>query len=35
MKLKFKEQSYQLEAVKSICDIFEGESKYELLKSYK
>ena len=33
MKLKFKEQSYQLDAVKSICDIFEGESKYELLKT--
>jgi len=35
MKLKFKEQSYQLDAVKSIWDIFDGQSKYELLKKYK
>ncbi|WOE71130.1 DEAD/DEAH box helicase family protein [Hydrogenimonas thermophila] len=33
MKLKFKEQSYQLEAVDSIFNIFDGQPKYELLKT--
>ena len=33
MKLKFKEQAYQLEAVNSICNIFDSQPKYELLKS--
>ncbi len=30
MKLKFKELDYQIDAVNSICDIFEGQPRSEL-----
>ncbi len=33
MKLKFKELDYQIDAVNSICDIFESQPKKELIKS--
>ena len=33
MKLKFKTQEYQLKAVHSICDIFDGQPKKELLEN--
>ncbi len=33
MKLKFKELDYQIDAVNSICDIFEGQPRSELIKS--
>ena len=37
MKLKFKTQEYQLKAVDSICDIFDGQPKknyIEILSDY-
>ncbi len=33
MKLHFKEQSYQIEAVNSVCDVFDGQPKKELIKN--
>jgi len=33
MKLKFKQQTYQIEAVNSICDIFKTQPKKELIKN--
>jgi len=33
MKLRFKEQQYQIDAVNSICDIFDGQPKKELIKN--
>jgi restriction endonuclease len=33
MKLHFKEQQYQIDAVNSVCDIFDGQPKKELIKN--
>ena len=33
MKLHFKEQQYQIDAVNSVCDLFYGEPKKELIKN--
>ena len=33
MKLHFKEQSYQIDAVNSVCDVFDGQPKKELIKN--
>ncbi len=33
MKLRFKEQQYQINAVNAICDIFDGQPKRELIKN--
>ena len=33
MKLRFKEQQYQIDAVNAICDIFDGQPKKSLIKN--
>ncbi|BCD59335.1 MULTISPECIES: DEAD/DEAH box helicase family protein [unclassified Nitratiruptor] len=33
MKLHFKEQQYQIDAVNSVCDLFDGQPKKELIKN--
>ncbi len=33
MKLRFKEQQYQIDAVNAICDIFDGQPKRDLIKN--
>ena len=34
MKLRFKEQQYQIDAVNAICDIFDGQPKKDLYKNF-